>query len=42
MGCDPSRLPHFIDNRLKDSGEIICLKIRPAFSPMKIPGNRLC
>jgi hypothetical protein len=34
-GCETSRLPHFINNRLTDGGEIVSLRRR---QPSKIPG----
>jgi hypothetical protein len=33
QGCETSRLPHFLDNRLTDGGEVISLKRRPPFTP---------
>jgi hypothetical protein len=30
--CETSRLPHFLDNRLTDGGEIVCLTLRPPFT----------
>jgi hypothetical protein len=39
-GCETSRLPHFIDNRLTDGVEDVSLKRRPAvLYPRKIPGT---
>jgi hypothetical protein len=32
-GCEPSKLPHFIENRLRDGGKVICLTHRPPFTP---------
>jgi hypothetical protein len=32
-GCETSRLPHFLDNRLTDGGEVATLKRRPPFTP---------
>jgi hypothetical protein len=29
-GCETSRLPHFLDNRLIDSGKVVSLTRRPA------------
>jgi hypothetical protein len=41
-GCDTSRLPYFLNNRLTDGGEVVKLKRRPPFSPRKIPGTHFC
>jgi hypothetical protein len=30
QGCETSRLPHFLDNRLTDGGEVVSLTRRPA------------
>jgi hypothetical protein len=30
LGCNTSRLPHFLDNRLTDGGEVVSLTRRPA------------
>jgi hypothetical protein len=35
FGCETSRLPHFLDNRLTDSGEVASLMRRPPFNPQK-------
>jgi hypothetical protein len=32
-GRETSRLPHFLDNRLKDGGEVVSLTGRPTFTP---------
>jgi hypothetical protein len=32
-GCETPRLPHFLDNRLRDGGKVISLKPRPPFTP---------
>jgi hypothetical protein len=37
LGCETSRLPHFLDNRLRDGGEIISLTRRPPFTPQEDP-----
>jgi hypothetical protein len=42
FGCETSRLPHFLDNRLTDGGEVVSLTRRPPFTPRKIPGTQLC
>jgi hypothetical protein len=38
-GCETSRLPHFLDNRLTDGGEVVNLTCRPPFTPRKISGT---
>jgi hypothetical protein len=35
--CETSRLPHFVDNRLTDGGEVVSLTRWPPFTPRKIP-----
>jgi hypothetical protein len=35
-------LPHFLDNRFTDGGEVIGLTLRPPFTPRKIPGIHFC
>jgi hypothetical protein len=42
LGCETSRLPHFLDKWLTDGGEVVSLTRRPTFTPMKIPGNHFC
>jgi hypothetical protein len=32
-GCETSRLPHFLDNRLTDGGEVVSPSRRPPFTP---------
>jgi hypothetical protein len=39
LGCETSRLPHFIDNRLTVGGEVVSLTPRSPFAPRKIPGT---
>jgi hypothetical protein len=34
-GCETSRLPHFLDNRLTDGGKIVRLTPRPPFTPQE-------
>jgi hypothetical protein len=34
-GCETSRLPHFLDNRLTDGGEVYSSTCRPPFTPQK-------
>jgi hypothetical protein len=41
LGCETSRLPHFLDNRLTDGGEFVSPPRRPPFTPRKIPGTHL-
>jgi hypothetical protein len=38
-GCETSRLLHFSDNRLKDSGEVVSLRRQLPFATRKIPGT---
>jgi hypothetical protein len=35
--CETSKLPHFLDSRLADGGEVVSLTRRPLFTPRKIP-----
>jgi hypothetical protein len=42
MGCETLRLPHFLDNRLTDGGEVVSLTHRPPFTPRKIPDTHFC
>jgi hypothetical protein len=37
MGCETSRLPHFLDNRLTDGGEVVSLAHRPRYTPQEDP-----
>jgi hypothetical protein len=41
-GCETTRLPHFLDNRLTDGGDAFSLKHRPPSTPRMIPGTNLC
>jgi hypothetical protein len=41
-GCETSRLPHFLDNRFTDGGEVVSLTRRPPVTPWKIPGTHFC
>jgi hypothetical protein len=34
-GCETSILPHFLDNRLTDGGEVVSLTLRPHFIPQE-------
>jgi hypothetical protein len=40
-GCETSRFPHFLDNRLTGGGEAVSLTRRP-LPPRKIPGTHFC
>jgi hypothetical protein len=40
-GCETSRLPHFLENRLIDGGEVVSLKHRPPCISRKITGTHL-
>jgi hypothetical protein len=35
-GCETSRIPHFLDNRLTDGGKVVSLRRRPPFTPLGI------
>jgi hypothetical protein len=35
QGCERLRLPHFVDNRLTDSGKVVSLTRRPPFTPQE-------
>jgi hypothetical protein len=41
QGYETSRLPHFLDNRLTDGGEVVNLTRRPLAS-RKFPGTHFC
>jgi hypothetical protein len=41
-GCEKSRLPNFLDNRLADGGEVVSVTRRPPITPRKIPGTHFC
>jgi hypothetical protein len=34
-GCETSRLPYFLDNRLTDGGEVVSPTRRPPFTPQE-------
>jgi hypothetical protein len=34
-GCETSRLPHFLDTRLTDGGEVVSLTSWPPFTPQE-------
>jgi hypothetical protein len=42
LGCETSRLPQFLDNRLTEGGKVVSLTCRPPFTPRKIPGTHFC
>jgi hypothetical protein len=42
LGCETSRLPHFLENRLKDGGEVVSPMHQLPFTPRKIPGTHFC
>jgi hypothetical protein len=35
QGCETSRFPHFLDNRLTDGGKVVSLTRRPPLTPPK-------
>jgi hypothetical protein len=35
MGCEMSKIPHFLDSRITDGGEVVSLTRRPRFIPNK-------
>jgi hypothetical protein len=35
QGCETSRLPHSLDNRLRDGGDIVSLTPRTPFTPQE-------
>jgi hypothetical protein len=41
-GCETSRLPQYLENRLTDSGEVVIITRRPSFNPRKIPDTHFC
>jgi hypothetical protein len=42
QGCETSRLPHFLDNRLTDGGEVVSLMCWQPYTPRKILGTHFC
>jgi hypothetical protein len=42
LGCETSRLPHFLDNLLTDGGEVVRITRRLSFTPRKIHGTHFC
>jgi hypothetical protein len=41
-GYEISRLPHYLDNRLTDVGQVDSPTRRLPFTPRKIPGTHFC
>jgi hypothetical protein len=41
QGCEMLRLPHSLDNRLIDGGEVVNLMRRHTFTPMKVPDTHM-
>jgi hypothetical protein len=41
-GCEMLKLPHFLDDRPMDGGEVVSLTHRLPFTPRKIPGTHFC
>jgi hypothetical protein len=35
QGCETLRVPHYLDNRLKDGGKVFSLTRRPRFDPQE-------
>jgi hypothetical protein len=35
LGCETSRLPHFLDNRLQDGDNVVSLTRRPSSTPQE-------
>jgi hypothetical protein len=43
MGCEMSRIPHFLDNRLTDVGKVASLTaLSTLYYPRKISGTHFC
>jgi hypothetical protein len=42
LGCEASRLSHFLDSWLTDGGQVVSLMLRPPFTPRKIPDTHFC
>jgi hypothetical protein len=42
VGCETSRMQHFLDDRLIDGGEDVSLTRRQAFISREIRGTHLC
>jgi hypothetical protein len=40
--CETSRLPHFLNDRLTDNGDVVSLTRRPSLTPRQIPGTNFC
>jgi hypothetical protein len=41
-GCETSRFPHFLDNRLTRGGKVVSLTRLLPFTPRNIPGTHFC
>jgi hypothetical protein len=41
-GYKTPKIPHFLGNRLKDGGEVVCFMRQPRFTPQEIPGTNFC
>jgi hypothetical protein len=41
-GCETSRLPYFLHNRLTEGGEVVSFARRPPFTPRNIPDTHFC
>jgi hypothetical protein len=42
LGCETSRLPHYVGSRLTDGGQFVILTLRLAFTLRKMPGTHFC
>jgi hypothetical protein len=42
LGCETSRLPHFLENLLTNGGEVVSFTRQPHFTPRKISGTHFC
>jgi hypothetical protein len=41
-GCERSRIPHFLEYRLTDGGEVVILTCRSPFPTGTFPGTHFC
>jgi hypothetical protein len=41
LGCETSRIAHFLDHQLTDGKEVVSFTNWPPFTPRKIPGSHL-